>query len=159
MDRQPGAMLSKSCLELTKISYLGETEAGSKAIRDMNQDLKAEIPSLSQPGCCLCRDLGYPDLGYPLRRSGVPGGSVLGVSAGSVPAGGKRSCRGQLGENKSNQALHQLTAKNKESLSQLCAHSSGRSSWRELGACLCHRLEEFPMTERLQARAAKEMSK
>lgn len=60
-----------------KYPILGETEAGSKApaIRDVSQDSKAEIPGLSQPGCCLCRELGYPQRRAPVL--GTPAGAVL----------------------------------------------------------------------------------
>lgn len=83
-------MFSKSSLELTKISHFGETEAGSKAIWDVSQDLKAEIPSLSQPGCCLCRELWYPQ-----RRV-----AVLGVSAGSVLPQGNAAVGDSQGKTK-----------------------------------------------------------
>lgn len=87
----------------------------------------------------------------PLQRAGVPSEEGFCRLCAGLRKG---SCERQLGEDKNNQVQHQLTTKIKEPLSQLCTHSSGRSSWRELGACLCHRLEEFPVTERLQGWAA-----
>lgn len=55
------------------------------------QDLKADIPGVSQPGCCLCGELGYP-----WRR-------FLSWVVLQVPGSLEET---QLGENKTNQALH-----------------------------------------------------
>lgn len=74
-----------------KYPILGETEAEAKPLTGCQQDLKADIPGVSQPGCCLC---GEP--GYPWRR-------FLSWVVLQVPGSLEET---QLGENKTNQALH-----------------------------------------------------
>lgn len=47
-------------LELLKYPTCGKLEAEAKISQDMSQHLKAEIPSLSHPGCGLCKELEHP---------------------------------------------------------------------------------------------------